>query len=285
MVRNAESSSQELMLDCSRIGSLSRRTQEATKKAVYRQLDVDRTIETVQQLGNRISERFPDSGLASVADDLHAAAGETRDRVKWIARPHYRTRTAVTLFLLILIGVVAFSVVEGRNDLTGEQLTVSYLVPLIEAATNVVLLTGAAIVFLFGIEARIKRTRAQRVLHELRAIAHVIDMHQLTMDATRVIGASGRTTESSPKRTMTAFQLTRYLDYCSEMLSIVGKLAALYAQSLPDSVVVAAVNDIETLTTSLSRKIWQKIVQLDAWTDDQKDVSDVLSGSAAKKDA
>ena len=83
---------------------------------------------------------------------------------------------------------------------------------------------------------------------------------------------------------MTAFQLTRYLDYCSELLSIVGKLAALYAQSLPDSVVVAAVNDIETLTTGLSRKIWQKIVQLDAWTDDHKNVTDVLGGSASKKD-
>jgi len=73
---------------------------------------------------------------------------------------------------------------------------------------------------------------------------------------------------------MTAFQLTRYLDYCSELLSIVGKLTALYAQSLPDSVVVAAVNNIETLTTGLSRKIWQKIMQLDAWTDDQNTPSD-----------
>ncbi|MEO1983997.1 MAG: hypothetical protein ABGZ24_26075, partial [Fuerstiella sp.] len=36
-----------------------------------------------------------------------------------------------------------------------------------------------------------------------------------------------------------------------------------YAQSLPDAVVVAAVNDIETLTNGLSRKIWQKIVMVD----------------------
>jgi hypothetical protein len=157
-------------------------------------------------------------------------------------------------------------------------------VEVIDVVTNECLLAGGAMIFLFGIEARIKRTRAQRVLHELRAIAHVIDMHQLTKDATRVVGSSGLMTESSPKRTMTAFQLTRYLDYCSELLSIVGKLAALYAQSLPDSVVVAAVNDIETLTTGLSRKIWQKIVQLDAWTDDQKDVSDILRGGVAKRD-
>jgi hypothetical protein len=47
------------------------------------------------------------------------------------------------------------------------------------------------------------------------------------------------------------------------MLSLVGKLAALYAQSNSDSVVLQAVNDIETLTNGISRKIWQKIMILD----------------------
>ncbi|MFM7924284.1 MAG: hypothetical protein ACKPJJ_29030, partial [Planctomycetaceae bacterium] len=56
---------------------------------------------------------------------------------------------------------------------------------------------------------------------------------------------------------------TRYLDYCSELLSLVGKLAALYAQSTSDPVVLQSVNDIEQLTNGLSRKIWQKIMMLD----------------------
>jgi len=58
---------------------------------------------------------------------------------------------------------------------------------------------------------------------------------------------------------MSKFELTRYLDYCSEMLSLTSKLAALYAQELPDGVVIDAVNEIENLTGNLSRKIWQKI--------------------------
>jgi hypothetical protein len=61
-------------------------------------------------------------------------------------------------------------------------------------------------------------------------------------------------------RDLTNEQLMRYLDYCAEMLSLTGKLAALYAQYFPDATVVAAVNDVEQLTTNLSRKIWQKIV-------------------------
>ena len=52
----------------------------------------------------------------------------------------------------------------------------------------------------------------------------------------------------------------RYFDYCSEMLSLIGKVAALYVQGFPDSVALQAVDDIEGLTTSLSRKIWQKIM-------------------------
>ena len=117
--------------------------------------------------------------------------------------------------------------------------------------------------FLFSLEARIKRTRSLQVLHDLRAMAHVIDMHQLTKDPNIILTPDATPTKSSPKRVLTPFLLTRYLDYCSEMLAMIGKLAALYAQSLPDPVVVGAVNDIETLTTGLSRKIWQKIVIID----------------------
>jgi len=34
---------------------------------------------------------------------------------------------------------------------------------------------------------------------------------------------------------MSPFLLCRYLDYCSELLSLTGKLAALYAQSFSDT--------------------------------------------------
>ncbi len=70
-------------------------------------------------------------------------------------------------------------------------------------------------------------------------------------------------TPSSPKQEMDAYQLMRYLDYCSEMLSLTGKVAAIYAQDFRDAVVLNAVNEVENLTTGLSRKIWQKIMILD----------------------
>jgi hypothetical protein len=59
---------------------------------------------------------------------------------------------------------------------------------------------------------------------------------------------------------MTQFELSRYLDYCTEMLSLCGKVAALYVQNFEDSDSVSAVNDLEDLTSGLTRKIWQKIM-------------------------
>ena len=72
-------------------------------------------------------------------------------------------------------------------------------------------------------------------------------MHQLTKDPSSIVLAGAIATGSSPRAPMSRFELTRYLDYCSEMLSLTSKLAALYAQNLPDAVIIDAVNDIEQL--------------------------------------
>jgi hypothetical protein len=86
-------------------------------------------------------------------------------------------------------------------------------------------------------------------------------MHQLTKDPTVVLSGGARTS-ASPERRMTQFELSRYLDYCAEMLALISKLAALYAGATHDETVVGAVNEVESLTSDLGRKIWQKIMIL-----------------------
>ena len=102
-----------------------------------------------------------------------------------------------------------------------------------------------------------------RTLRVLRSLAHIVDMHQLTKDPERVTGQGRSSTASSPRRQMTPFELLRYLDYCSEMLSLISKLAALHVQRFDDEQTLGAVRDIEDLTSNLSQKIWQKIMILD----------------------
>jgi hypothetical protein len=119
---------------------------------------------------------------------------------------------------------------------------------------NLLILFGGATWFLVGLDDRLKRQRALDQLHTLRSIAHVVDMHQLTKDPH---------TQTDPSA-MSGENLTRYLDFCAEMLALIAKLAALYAERMRDSVVIEAVTEIENLTTGLSRKIWQKITLVGA---------------------
>ena len=131
----------------------------------------------------------------------------------------------------------------------------------LDAFMNELVFVGLALLFLFTVENRIKRSWALKSLYLLRSLAHIVDMHQLTKSPERRAGAAD--TPSSPKRVLTPFELTRYLDYCSEMLALLSKLAALHAQHFNDPVTLDAVNDVENLTQGLARTIWQKIMILD----------------------
>ncbi len=55
----------------------------------------------------------------------------------------------------------------------------------------------------------------------------------------------------------------QYLDYCSELLAVTSKLAALHIQAFSDPVVADSVNGIQALTLGLSGKIWQKFMIVD----------------------
>ena len=90
-----------------------------------------------------------------------------------------------------------------------------------------------ALLFLISLETKVKRRTALRMLHRLRSIAHVVDMHQLTKDPDQAV-RSTPPTDASPERTLIQAQLGRYLDYCSELLALVSKLAAVLAQHQQD---------------------------------------------------
>ncbi|WP_237607423.1 hypothetical protein [Roseimaritima sediminicola] len=223
----------------------------------------DEIISTVARLQRRIGERFPDSGLFNLCGQLLDLSRQASERSRWINRPILLFRiSGYGLGLLLsglLIGMVFYY--SQRLQLNDEDLQVSNFLSMIEAASNEAVLLGAGIFFLFTLETRVKRRRALAAIHELRSIAHVIDMHQLTKDPERT-QKQWQSTATSPVIQLTPLLLNRYLDYCSEMLSLTGKVAALYVQRFDDPVSLAAVSEIEQLTTGMSSKIWQKIINL-----------------------
>jgi hypothetical protein len=228
--------------------------------ASMRALDPARIIETIRALGHRIDERFPDRGISRMARQQLAIAESTVAHVEWVRRPITWVRVTVGAVIALLMALLAGIAV--RIEVSAQGVPLPDLLQAVEAAINELVFLGAAILFLTTVEGRIKRQRALEALRELRALAHIVDMHQLTKDPDRVIEDTFTPTASSPQATMTRVELGRYLDYCGEMLALNAKLAALYAQNLHDPVVLAAVDEVEALTTGLSAKIWQKLVIL-----------------------
>ena len=236
--------------------------ERAPRKALptsYRALDAERIVRTLRRLRNRVSDRFPDSGLTHVCDELVSLGNEAKSRAQEIGRPLIWLRICSAVLAAAIVAASASMIAAVRPP--DASIDFAELISVIEAGINDIVLIGAAIFFLVTLETRIKRGRALRALHELRSVAHIIDMHQLTKDPERLLGR-GSPTVSSPRQVMTAFELSRYLDYCSELLSLTGKIAALYVQRFDDPVALASVNELENLCTGLSRKIWQKIMIL-----------------------
>lgn len=243
----------------------------------FRNLEIADIVATLQQLASRIAERFPNSGLYRVCQELTVMAQQTSARAANISRPKVWLRG---LLALLAIGGVFGAYYIGRwmlglrssDELAGAMQG-------LEAAVNLVIIIGAAAAFLVTLEARWKRRMALSALNEFRSIAHVIDMHQLTKDPSAL---GGPRTSSSPERMMSRYELVRYLSYCSEMLSLASKAAAVYAENVHDSAVVDAVGDIERLATNLSQKIWQKITLVETDIEDVRGARAMSAGELSQ---
>ena len=226
----------------------------------FRRLDAVLVVQTVEKLRHRIGERFPDSGLRGVADALVSVASRARDTAPSLANPIWYLRLLVGFVgvLSVIAVVFAFTALRQAQLETG----LGAALQAIEAGINNFVFLGIAFVYLLTLERKAKRGRALKAIHELRSLVHIVDMHQLTKDP-EIVLEEHTPTASSPPRFRSRFELARYLDYCSEMLSLSGKVAALYVQYLDDPVVLSTVTEVETLVTGISSKIWQKIVILD----------------------
>ncbi len=233
---------------------------------MYEELKLDQILQTIAALQRRIAERFPDSSLSRIALELLHIGQELGPTLERLRRPRWGLRALLAAGIVVIAALLAlFTLRFGRMsvDVSGIDVSgIGSLLQAIEAATQDLIFLSLSAYFLFTIEARLRRRESLRALHRLRVIVHIVDMHQLTKDPEHLYPPEKRT-PSSPARGLGRFELSRYLDYCSELLALASKLAALHVQYLNDPVVLEAVTDVENLAGSLASKIWQKIVILD----------------------
>jgi len=223
-------------------------------------LESKRVIATIERLSWRIKDRFPTSDLYEVCRHLHEIAQQTERTATRIARPVWALRAVIiALSAAFLIAMVAILIHYETED----SVTLFGLVQAVDAGANLLILITLGVAFLWSIETRIKRSRAIRAINDLRDIGHVIDMKQLTKDPD-VIGIQTHATTHSPQRKLDAFGMGRYLDYCTEMLSLTSKLGYLYVENFHDTEVTNAATELENLCSGLASRIGQKIVILQA---------------------
>lgn len=241
---------------------------ETAEDGRFSLLRAEAIMKTIERLELRIAERFPESGLLGVCQEFKGVAARSEELARKLEAPIWPVRLAAVLASVLLLGLVSWAIGQLIRNFQFDASGIFHLLQTTESAINELIFLGLALFFLVNLEARLKRRSALRALHRLRSIAHVVDMHQLTKDPAFLLSRNKiAETQHSPQRNLSRHQLMRYLDYCSELLALNAKVAALFAQNTDDREILISVNDLEQLVQGLSAKIWQKIMILDLSTE------------------
>lgn len=220
--------------------------------ADYRHLRADKLVETADRLASRVVGAFPQAGLGQVACAIADVTRHAVARAEAIRRPNWWLRGGLIglgVVVLVLAGVGVAAILRD------EAKFIERFQELMRTASGAAVAISAVVVFLVTLETRLKRGRAIEAVHELRSLAHIVDMHQLSKDPDCPTGAGGLT--------YTRPELIRYLRFCTEMLALVSKIGQLYVEDFADGTTLAAVDQCENLATGLSQKIWQKLMILE----------------------
>ena len=207
-----------------------------------RNLDAGKLAVTADALAKWIGVEFPNANLAVVAREVANLTADAR-RVSWVlARPMYFVRAIVLMIILAALGGVGYHAWFHPKE----------LLKWIDDTKGLGIYFMAAAAFLVTLEIRLKRSKALTAIHDLRSLAHIIDMHQLAKDP---IIERYRVDPGNDFRE----KLAAYLHTCTALLNLVSKVGQVYIDHFPDSVATTAVNDFEAVCNGMANKIWAKI--------------------------
>ena len=208
-----------------------------------RQLDPAKLIDTSAALTGWIDKDFNHAHLARVAANVHRLTQEAVVMAERIRRPIWPLRIGIWGLILAFVAGAVHQLVNHQLD---------EILHFLDETKGAALYLGAFLVAFITLEVRFKRRRALRAIGELRAVAHIVDMHQLAKDQTI----------EEFKESTTPEKMESYLHACIALLALLSKIGQLYVEHFPDTVATQAVNEFEMIATGLSNKIWMKILSL-----------------------
>jgi hypothetical protein len=208
-----------------------------------RHLDPAKLIKTSRTLAAWIDRDFNHSHLSVVAANVERLTQEAVVTAQRIRRPIWPLRVGIWALCLAFVAGAVQQVVTHQLD---------EILHFLDDTKGAALYLGAFLVGFITLEVRLKRRRAIKAVNELRAVAHIVDMHQLAKDQT--IGEFREHT--------TPEKMDSYLHACIALLALLSKIGQLYVEHFPDTVATQATNEFEMIATGLSNKIWMKILSL-----------------------
>ena len=222
-------------------------------------LNPDEISRTLAELRKRMLEAVGRRGIVDICDEIDRLAKVSKVRCMRLARVDWGRRCLPWLHALVILVIAAVAILDPEFRTRFTNLAFSHggqdhswlIFP-----ASLTLQIPAAWIFgsLVNLERSAKRKRALRYLHEIRSVIHIVDMHQLSKSPHQSLTVpEGAYMPLSPEK------LLPYLRFCIDLLSLTSKVAALYAESSEDPLVIECVSDLGELTSNLSGEIWQRI--------------------------
>jgi ABC-type polysaccharide/polyol phosphate export permease len=151
------------------------------------------------------------------------------------------------LFLLILLVSLSLVYTWKKLNITFLGINIADFAQMLDASFSFLVLLGSGAYFLISYESRARKKKLIQAINKLIGLAHVVESHQLSKDP-----------DNNPYKD--AKMLAKYLNYCTDLLALSSKIGFLYVQALNDPEAQSIESELETLTSGISRKIWQKIM-------------------------
>ena len=167
-----------------------------------------------------------------------------------IRRPNLLLRSAVILFIVSIIGTLGYLGYVAYH--TPADKLHNVFMQSMNVSSGIGVYVVGILILLVTAEVRLKRRKALQAIGELRTMAHIIDMDQLSKDQ------EIERFRQDFSRLKDKFR--EYLHACTSLLSLLSKIGQLYVENFPDAVAISAVNQFEEVCNGLNTKIWEKII-------------------------
>ena len=154
----------------------------------YERLDPNAVQATVDRLVMRITRRFPDRHLGLVASQLSSLVREVTAQGSADRRRNRVVGWACRVAALLVVGVAVSAIVLAIKDALPDSSGIRGFqwLSVLESGIADLVYASIAVYFLTVLPNRLTRRRLLALLHRLRSLAHVVDMHQLTKDPERL---------------------------------------------------------------------------------------------------